>query len=320
MRLLYKVLIAAITFLIVVGSVVYFGFIYSPLIENKVVIIQKNARTMQIASYLHENQVIHNKFAFYAAAGLFNLKKKYIQPGEYEIPAKSNVLQVLKKLQSGERVVRKITFPEGMTNKQVIELLDKTEGFEGRVEIMPEEGSLLPDTFQYYYGDQKQPVVDQMQRNMIAYLATIPTFLDQRTLITVASLVEKETQLDHERPLVAAVYLNRLKLNMPLQADPTIIYGLSDGWGTLNRKVAPSDLKVDNPYNTYIYGGLPPTPIANPGKASIYATAFPADVKYLYFVADGKGGHQFANNFSQHIRNIEALRRFLANQKEVEKQ
>lgn len=311
MRLLHKLLIFLAVFFISSSSFIYFGFLYSPMLEDKTVIIEKGASTYSIATNLQKQEVIHNKYTFYATAMFYRLQKKYIQPGEYLIKARSNVFGVLNKLFSGERIVRKVTIPEGYTNKQIIALLDATEGLSGRVEIIPEEGSLLPDTFNFYYGDSKQGIIDQMQRSMIAYLATIPTFLDPKTLIVVASLVEKEALQDEERPKIAAVYLNRLKLKMPLQADPTVIYALSEGWGTLNRKVRPEDLKFDTPYNTYLYRGLPPTAIANPGKASIYATAFPADVDYLYFVADGLGGHNFSRNYSEHIRNIEKLRRQL---------
>jgi UPF0755 protein len=217
---------------------------------------------------------------------------------------------------SGKTVVRRLTVAEGLTTAQVLDLLDATDGLEGRIAERPPEGSLLPETYHFSYGDSRQGMVERMQRAMRETLdrlwrkrrADLPLKTKQQAL-TLASIVEKETAVPHERPHIAGVFLNRLRRGMPLQSDPTVAYALTGGKVPLDRALASADLKTDSPYNTYVSRGLPPGPIANPGRESIAAVLQPLDTDDLYFVADGGGGHAFARTFQEHLRNVQRWRK-----------
>lgn len=296
-------------FLLIISSVAclyHAVFLYkNP--TDKVIIINNEEPTAHIVQKLSYDHTICN---YYGALLLFKIQQlrgKYIHPGEYAISAGLNTWQIWYKLHKAERIVHSITIPEGFTVKQVVLLLQQAYGLRGTVINLPPEGTLLPETYNYYYGDKRDVLLFRMQKAMTDLLTTLPTFAPQKDLLTIASLVEKETRVAAERELVAAVYWNRLKRGMLLQADPTIVYGLSDGLGTLHRKVHATDLRLDNPYNTYIYKGLPPTPIANPGKAAVIAAAHPAEVDYLFFVADGQGGHKFSRTYSEHLIYVKQL-------------
>ncbi|RYE82925.1 MAG: endolytic transglycosylase MltG, partial [Hyphomicrobiales bacterium] len=242
-----------------------------------------------------------------------------IKAGEYRIPAGLSAADVLKMLQGGKTLQRMVTIPEGTPSIIVYETLMKAPQLEGEIQV-PAEGSVLPDSYAYNRGDTRQGVLDRMQKAMTVYLAKA---WDKRTpgiavttplqAVTLASIVEKETGKAEERRTVAAVYSNRLRQNMMLQADPTIIYPITKG-KPLGRRILQSEIRQVNQYNTYAMTGLPVGPIANPGRASIDAVLDPAQVSYLYFVAtgDGTGGHVFADTLEQHNANVQkwyALRR-----------
>jgi UPF0755 protein len=309
--------ILIIAILLAIGASSISGYTYYILTHwktpyNQTVVINPNTRVSAIVETLAEKKLVPN-FAFgYAYAMYYTIKGKYFQNGEYYFDEALDIRMVFQKLLKGERVIRKVTIPEGYTVKQTIELLNKTYGLMGEVDIVPAEGSLLPETYYYYYGNTKASILTRMQNKLNLLLEVTPCFLDRKSMLALASVVEKESSKEDEKPRIAAVFLNRLKINMPLQSDATIIYSLSYGYGTLNRTVTPADLKVDDPYNSYLYRGLPPTPIANSGKTSIEAVAYPAQTNELYFVADGSGGHNFAKTYAEHQRNIQFLRRKLA--------
>lgn len=240
-----------------------------------------------------------------------------IKAGEYRIPERLSQSDLLKLLQGGRTLQRFVTIPEGTPSILVHEALMKAPQLTGPVAV-PEEGSVLPDSYAYNRGDTRQAVLTRMQQAMTDYLAKawaqrkpgIAVNTPQEALI-LASIVEKETGKPEERRMVAAVYSNRLRQNMMLQADPTIIYPITKG-KPLGRRILQSELRAVNAYNTYAMTGLPAGPIANPGRASIDAVLDPAQSTALYFVADGSGGHVFADTLEQHNANVQkwyALRR-----------
>lgn len=240
-----------------------------------------------------------------------------IKAGEYRIPAWLSQSDLLKMLQGGRTLQRFVTIPEGTPSILVYETLMKAPQLSGTIEI-PEEGSVLPESYAYNRGDTRQGVLDRMQKAMADYLAKawearkpgIAVSTPQEAVI-LASIVEKETSKPEERRTVAAVYSNRLRQNMMLQADPTIIYPITKG-KPLGRRILQSEVRAVNAYNTYAMTGLPAGPIANPGRASIDAVLDPAQSSALYFVADGSGGHAFADTLEQHNANVQkwyALRR-----------
>jgi UPF0755 protein len=232
-----------------------------------------------------------------------------IKAGEYEIPARASNAQILALLRSGKTLQRLVTIPEGLPSVLVWERLMAAPALTGNVPV-PEEGSILPDSYTYQRGESRAAVLKRMQGAMTAALARLWTGRSARAAvgspqeaITLASIVEKETAKPAERPMVAGVYSNRLKAHMPLQADPTVIYPITKG-KPLGRRILESELHADNGYNTYARAGLPLGPIANPGRQSIAAVLNPAETQALYFVADGTGGHVFANTLAEHNANV----------------
>jgi UPF0755 protein len=232
-----------------------------------------------------------------------------IKAGEYAIPAKASAAAILALLQEGKTLQRLVVVPEGYPSVLVHDALMRAQGLEGTVPV-PAEGSILPDSYAFQRGDTRAELVGRMQGAMRKYLATawekrkpgIAVTTPEQAVI-LASVVEKETGKASERRTVAAVYGNRLRVGMPLQADPTVIYPITKG-RPLGRRILRSELNAKNGYNTYASSGLPAGPIANPGRASIDAVVDPAPSKALYFVADGTGGHVFANTLAEHNANV----------------
>ena len=223
---------------------------------------------------------------------------------------------ILELLNRGGNVIRQIVVPEGLTSWQVVEMLRLEPELEGEVGELPIEGSLAPAGYDFQRGDERQAILDRMREEQAAivdaaWAARAPDLplASPEELVTLASIVEKETGVAEERPIVASVFVNRLRRGMRLQTDPTVIYGITNGEGTLGRGLRASELATVTPYNTYAIAGLPPTPIANPGRAAIEAAANPEESTYLYFVADGTGGHAFASTLDEHNANVAAWRR-----------
>jgi len=238
--------------------------------------------------------------------------RRPLKAGEYAFPAAVSAADVMRLLQEGRTVIRRLTIPEGLTTAQVLALIGATDALEGALPTPPPgEGELLPETYNYAYGDPRAGMVQRLRHAMTATLAEIwdqraPNLplANAREALILASLIEKETAIDSERPRVAAVYLNRLKRGMRLQADPTAAYAATEGEHPLGRELTRSDLERAHAYNTYVNTGLPPGPIDNPGRASLIAATHPADTDALYFVADGSGGHVFASTLEEHNRNV----------------
>jgi UPF0755 protein len=270
--------------------------------------IERGSSIAAAAAALEEAGAIRSATLFRLDAKLFGGGAP-IRYGEYEIPKGASAASILRILQSGEAVQYRVTVPEGMPSILVYERLMAEPALTGAIAV-PAEGSVLPDTYAFERGEARQAVLDRMQAAMDRTLAALWAARKPTTVvttpaeaITLASVVEKETAKPSERRMVAGVYSNRLRIGMKLDADPTVIYPVTKG-KPLGRRILRSELRADNGYNTYARAGLPKGPIANPGRESIAAVLDPAPTKALYFVADGTGGHVFANTLAEHNSNV----------------
>jgi UPF0755 protein len=286
-----------------------------PLPERTVVRIHAGSGVQDIAGKLHEAGVIARPWLFVAGARLTGEARR-LKAGEYAFPARVSLQGALDIIVSGRTVARKITLPEGITSAEAVARLRAAEGLKGLVDDVPPEGSLLPETYHYRWGDRRADLLARMRAAMDTALDELwPTrqadlpFETRREAVTLASIVEKETAVAAERPLVAGVFVNRLRKGMRLQSDPTVRYAVSRNGSGPDGRLSRADLRVEDPYNTYTNGGLPPGPIANPGRESLAAVLDPAETDYLYFVADGTGGHAFAKTLDAHNRNVAEWRR-----------
>jgi UPF0755 protein len=286
-----------------------------PLSEEKLVLIEPGTGFRAIAAQLEAEGVIADDQLFVIGAMILGDPQK-AQAGEYQFPAAISGADVVRKLTEGEVVVRAITIPEGWTVAQVRELLIAEPALTGDVPANIPEGSLLPETLHFMRGEPRAALVKRMQDAMQKTLdelwesraENLPVMTKEEAL-TLASIVERETGVPSERPMVAAVYTNRLRIGMRLQADPTVQYGMELELGRpLGRPLYRGDLERDHAYNTYTRAGLPPGPIANPGRASLEATLNPPDTKDYYFVATGDGGHRFAPSLDAHNANVAQFR------------
>ncbi|WP_372398926.1 endolytic transglycosylase MltG [Azospirillum sp. HJ39] len=281
-----------------------------PLEQAETVVIPRGSGLEAIAITLGDSGVIGSPLVFVAAAKLTGAFRE-LKAGEYQFPAGISIEAVLEQMRQGRTVVHRFTVPEGLTSAQVVALLEREAILTGHIQKPPKEGSLLPETYHFAYGDSRTALVERMQTAMTQALVeawknrdpNLPFETPQQAL-TLASVVEKETGIAAERPKVAGVFVNRLEIGMKLQSDPTVIYALTEGSGELGRTLTRNDWKFESPYNTYQISGLPPGPIANPGKASIQAVMKPERHEFLYFVADGTGGHVFAKSLPDHNRNV----------------
>ncbi|WP_407146602.1 endolytic transglycosylase MltG [Bradyrhizobium sp. ORS 86] len=286
-----------------------------PLQEDKVVNIPARAGKRDIADVLSREGVINvNPWVF--IGGVFALKASSdLKPGEYAFQKSASLRDVIATIVEGKVVQHAVTIPEGLTSEQIVARLSDNDIFTGSVREIPREGTLLPETYKFPRGTTRDQVIQRMQQAQKRVLAEIwerrnpdTPLKSPEQLVTLASIVEKETGRADERSRVAAVFVNRLRQRMKLQSDPTIIYGLVGGKGTLGRPIKRSEITQPSPYNTYVIDGLPPGPIANPGRASLEATANPARTRDLFFVADGTGGHTFTETYDQHAKNVAKLR------------
>jgi UPF0755 protein len=313
---------ALFTFLLLLGLAAGAAFMVGkqrfeapgPLTEQKTVIIPRNSGVRDIADLLQKEGVIDQPWLF--VAGVVALKaREDLKYGEYQFTPRVSLREVVSALMEGRVVQHTLTIPEGLTSEQIVARLTENPLLTGNIREIPREGTLLPETYKFTRGTTREQMIQRMQQQQRKIVQEIwerrMPDLPLRTpeqLVILASIVEKETGKPEERTRVAAVFVNRLKQRMKLQSDPTIIYGLVGGKGTLGRPIMKSEIEQPTPYNTYVIEGLPPGPIANPGRASLEAAANPARTKELYFVADGTGGHVFSENYEQHQKAVARLR------------
>ena len=305
-------------FLLFISTISFFNIsiVYlhsrSNLSKNIDLIIPLKSSTEDISNILYKNGVIKNPKIFEFYLKLYGLKYKF-KSGEYWFASKISPKQVMEILIEGKSIIHKFVAPEGMTTYEILSKLDNISILTGEVDWTIPEGYLFPSTYFYSYGDQKQKIIDLMRKNMsfvidkyidrIEKNSPIKSRLD---LLTLASIVERETMVNDEKPHVAGVYINRLRKKMKLQADPTTIYAITLGKSKMDRMLTRVDLKINSAFNTYHIYGLPPTPICCPGEEAIKSVVFPAVTRDLYFVSrkDETGRHYFAEKFLDHKNNI----------------
>jgi UPF0755 protein len=303
---------------IAVGAALFFGKqrfdVEGPLAEDKVVNIPRGLGIRDIADLLQREGVIDQPYIFMGSVIALKARGD-LKYGEYQFSKHASVADVVDTIIEGKVVQHAFTVPEGLTSEQIVARLLENTALSGQIREIPREGTLLPETYRFTRGMTREQVIQRMQQ---AHRRVLQDVWDHRMpdlpvktpeqLVTLASIVEKETGRPDERTRVAAVFVNRLKTKMRLQSDPTIIYGLTGGKGSLGRPIQRNEIDQPTPYNTYVIDGLPPGPIANPGRASLEAAANPARTKEIYFVADGSGGHLFSDNYTEHQKNVARLR------------
>jgi UPF0755 protein len=304
---------------VVLGAAAYWGNLRfqepGPLTEDKVVNIPRGSGIRDIGEILTREGVIRDPWIFVAGAAAMKARGADLKFGEYQFAKGASPRDVAETLIEGKVVQHQFTVAEGLTSEQIVARLLENDKLTGNVREVPREGSLLPDGYRFTRGTTRDEIIKRMQAAQARVLkeawdrraSDLPVTSPEQLLV-LASIIEKETGKADERTRVAAVFVNRLKSKMKLQSDPTIIYGLVGGKGSLGRGILKSEITQPTPYNTYVIEGLPPGPIANPGRASIEAAANPARTRELFFVADGTGGHAFSETYDQHQKHVAKLR------------
>lgn len=310
---------------IIAAAIAYYLFASftgpGPSPQDKIVVIPKGTGISEIAELLAQEGVIENPDIFRLGVRLFS-KQKPLLAGEYVFPKATSPSAAMGIMISGKSITRRLTIPEGLSVREVLELVASAPLLDGPLPPdKPAEGALLPETYQYLRGESRAEIVARMRDAMTDAIAAewpkrakdLPLKTPEEAVI-LASIVEKETSFKGERSRVAGVFYNRLKIGMPLQSDPTVIFAVTLGKLKLGRGLTYDDLKIDSPYNTYVTKGIPPGPIANPGLAALQAVLHPDAHKELYFVADGTGGHAFAETLAQHNKNVAKWRKIQKSQ------
>ena len=301
-------------FLTIAALVVYqcrrLVFDNSELSEVVNVFVPKGSGVSKVAEILSVGGVIKHPLLFKIMARLSGLDKN-LKAGEYQFEPHISMWQVMQKIANGEVFYRRITLPEGLTTGQYLYIIASNPDFTGEISENVKEGEMLPETYSFEYGSSRDSLIIQAKTAMQKAKNEIwqsrnsdIQIKNPEEMMVLASIIEKETSVPEERGLVSSVFMNRLKKGMRLQTDPTVIYALTEGEFELKRPLTRADLTVDSPYNTYKNYGLPPKPICNPGRDAIEAAVHPEKSDFLYFVADGKGGHSFARSLKEHNKNV----------------
>jgi UPF0755 protein len=282
--------------------------------DSGYLIIKKGYSSKKIAKELAKIGVIEHPYLFYLSYKIF-FKSVPLQAGEYSFPAHSSIKNIIEIMNKGMVIIHKMTLPEGITYEAIINKVNQESTLTGAVKEAFEEGDILADTYNFTYGEDRnlflkriyyksQKIIDSLWNarplNSILH--------NKKEAVILASIIEKETGIIDEKPRIAGVFTNRLKQKIRLQADPTVIYGVTKGKYILTRPLSNKDLKMQSPYNSYIHIGLPPTAIASPGIAALIAAINPLETKELYFVADGKGGHNFSVSLTEHNQHVNNYR------------
>jgi UPF0755 protein len=297
-----------------------------PLGEDKIVNIPQRVGVRDIADLLQREGVIDQPWVFIGGVWVRKAQGD-LKYGEYLFPKQASLRDVINVISDGKVIQHQVTVAEGLTSEQIVARLMESDVLTGNIKEIPREGSLLPETYNFTRGTSREQIIQRMQHEQRRIVQEIwerrsPDLPIENPdqLVILASIIEKETSRPEERTRVAAVFVNRLKQRMRLQSDPTIIYGIVGGKGNLGRPITRSDIELKTRYNTYVIDGLPPGPIANPGRASLEAAANPARTKELYFVADGTGGHTFSESLDQHQKGVARLRQIEAQQQKDAKE
>ena len=319
-RVLTSLFIIITLTIVIAGGLVFYAQVQmhtrGPLVEAKIITIKRGMGSGPIAHMLEDEGVISNAGIFLASTYALRSSRGSLKAGEYEIPASSSMSEVLSLLQAGKSLAYKVTIPEGWTTQKALERIAANKVLKGDISDRPAEGTLLPDTYVFQRGTTRDALIKRMLKAQTKLLdelwdkrqKNLPIKTQGQALI-LASIVERETGLDGERARVAAVFINRLNKKIRLQSDPTIIYGIVGGKGKMDRPISKKDIAQKTPYNTYQIDGLPPGPIANPGRAAIAAVLNPDKSDELFFVADGSGGHAFAKTLRSHEKNVAKWRK-----------
>ncbi len=311
-----------LTFLLLLGLVAGAAAVYAShairqpgsLASDTSVMIAQGSEVDEIVDTLQSQGVIDSPVLFSMALYAEGARGK-LKAGEYLFKQNASLQEVIDTIVQGRAILHSLTIPEGLTSQQIVERLRGDDVLAGDIHDIPREGALLPETYKFQRGDSRDKLLQKMARDQNQLLDEIwkrrardLPLASPYDLVTLASIVEKETGKADERPRVAGVFINRLRKHMRLQSDPTIVYGLVGGQGPLGRPLTRADVESQTPYNTYVIDGLPPGPIANPGRAALEAVANPSRTPDLYFVADGTGGHVFSDSLDAHNRNVQHWR------------
>lgn len=321
MKKIFKQLLLIMLLLLLVGVAFFVGIdkkFKSPyMIAREVeVLVPRGTGLNKMAVLLEENKVISDARWFVLYARIKGISNR-LKAGEYAFFGVMSIETVANRLVDGDVIVRSVTIPEGKALVEIKKILEDNQYLKGDITLALKEGEILPETYHFTRGESRNGVLQKARLAMKKELAkafegrdkSIP-IKNEKELLILASIIEKETGLAVERGKVSSVFINRLRLGMKLQTDPTVIYAVTNGKMDLGRPLYKKDLLFDSPYNTYVYGGLPPAPICSPGRDALYAAAHPDTSKYLYFVADGvTGGHRFAKTLSEHNKNVALYRR-----------
>lgn len=328
-RVLTSLLVIITLGIVISGGLIFYAQVQmhtrGPLIEGKIITIKRGMGSGPIAHMLADEGVISNAGIFIAATYVLRSSNGSLKAGEYQIPASSSMSEVLSLLQAGKSLAYKVTIPEGWTTQKALERIAANKVLKGEISTRPGEGTLLPDTYVFQRGTTRDVLIKRM---LDAQTKLLDELWDKRQkklpvkskseALTLASIVERETGIDEERGRVAAVFINRLNKKIRLQSDPTIIYGIVGGKGKMDRPLSKKDIATKTLYNTYQINGLPPGPIANPGRAAIEAVLNPDKSDDLFFVADGTGGHVFAKTLKGHEANVAKWRKFERERKKTQ--
>lgn len=315
-----KIVFVTITLILLISGInfcIFYLFVPGLLAESKTLIIKPKLSINQITTILNDNKIIKYPYLFAFLTKIYSLKHP-IKSGEYIFTQNISPMQTLKILSSGKSIIHKMIIPEGMLVHEIIQKINNEERLIGEILGTIPEGFLMPSTYFFSYGDQKEQIIDKMRKLMSLQLDKVMEKLSPNSplktrldVLILASIVEKEASLDAEKPLIAAVFLNRLTKHMKLQADPTTIYAITLGKDKLARRLTKKDLAIQSPYNTYYVFNLPPGAISCPGVKSLEAVVNPAKVDSLYFVVNIMGGHNFSNNLNDHNKYVEIYRKNL---------
>lgn len=300
----------ALTGLVII-AVFFCWLLYHPQASSgtHTLLVERGSAIQKIGNQVSDLGFLSNPLLFRFAS--FVLANDRLQAGEYEIKPEASLADIIRMMRDGQSVVRRLMVMEGLTSQQIIAELASNPILTGEVTDVPPEGTLLPDTYHYTYGDKRADIVarmtkaaEELEQSLWDSRAPNLPLKSWQEVLVMASLIEKETgKKPEERARVAGVFYNRLRLGMRMQSDPTTIYAIAGGKGELGRSLTRDDLNFPSPFNTYTSDGLPPTPICNPGRAAIEAALHPESHDFLYFVADGTGGHAFARDLAEHNRN-----------------